>query len=385
MRIAIFAIGCLVLGGLIGSSLAQREFALESLPIDGLAATSTQSLPSGEGPHLIMLTPERYEFGFIDQHSKTHHTFKVKNDGDQPLTLRQQGTSCKCTTVGTVKDRLQPGETAEITLEWEAKNADDIFEQYANFETNDPRNRRFRLTVSGQVRAALRAEPREAIFNRVSAQEPAQAIVRLYSLGDEPLKVTSHQFTNSKSAPHFSLEFRPLEASEIPADSEYKSGVEMRVHLKPGLPLGQLSQSIQVTTNRNSASKLEIPVFGTVVSDISLIGPGASAERMTVDMGSFASREGAKATVYLVVKGPHREETELKIASVAPAAELSAVLGQPLRNNPQLISYPVSLQVLPGATPVSRQSSGSRIAVRVETTHPQIKEVTFYVKYAVVE
>jgi hypothetical protein len=385
MRIALFAIGCLVLGGLIGSGLAQREFADESLPFDGATAAGNESSSSGAGPRLTMLTPERYEFGFIDQNSKTQHTFMVKNEGDQPLELREQGTSCKCTTVGVVKDLLQPGDTAEITLEWEARTADELFEQHADFETNDNRRRRFRLTVSGQVRAVLRAEPREAIFNRVSAQEPAQAAVRIYGLGEEPLEVIGHQLTHAKSAPHFNLEFTPLDASDMPANSEYKSGIEMRVHLTPGLPLGQLAQTIELTTNRNPAGKFEIPVYGTVVSDISLIGPGASAEKMMVDLGSFKSSEGAKATVYLVVKGPHREETELKIESVTPAAELIATLGEPLRKNPQLLSYPISLQVSPGAIPVSRLSSGGRVAVRVETTHPQIKEVTFYVKYAVVE
>jgi hypothetical protein len=384
MRIAILAISCLVLGVIVGSTVARQEFAGESLPVDGLSAGGGAPY-TGEGPRLTMLTPERFEFGFIDQNSKTQHTFRVKNDGDQPLSLHKKGTSCKCTQVGTVKDQLPPGETAEITLEWEAKVPDEIFEQYADFETNDNRRKLFRLTVSGHVRASLRAEPREAIFNRVSTLEPAEAVVRIFGLGEEPLEVTSHEFDHAKSAPHFSLEFKPLEPSEIPANSEYKSGVEVRVHIKPGLPLGQLAQTIQLTTNRNPAGKFSIPVYGTVISDISLIGPGASAEKMAVDLGSFQSGDGKKATVYLVVKGPHREETELKITSVTPAAELSATLGEPLRNNPQLISYPVALQVLPGAIPVSRLSPGSRIAVRVETTHPQIKDLTFHVKYAVVD
>jgi hypothetical protein len=385
MRIALFAIGCLVLGGLIGTGLAQREFADELLPIDGETAGGGAPSSSVEGPRLTLLTPERFEFGYIDQNSKTQHTFKVKNDGDQPLEIRKAGTSCKCTTIGMVKDRLPPGETADIVLEWEATSSLETFEQHAEFETNDNRRRKFRLMVTGQVRAALRAEPREAIFNRVSAQEPAQTTVKILGLGEEPLEVIQHEFAHAASAPHFSLEFTPLEAADIPADSEYKSGIEMRVHLQPGLPLGQLAQTIELTTNRNPAGKFEVPVYGTVVSDISLIGPGASAEKMMVDLGSFKSSEGAKATVYFVVKGPHRDATELKIASVVPAAELSVTLGEPLRNNPQLISYPITLQVLPGAIPVSRLSTGSRITVRVETTHPQIKEVTFHVKYAVVE
>ena len=203
--------------------------------------------------------------------------------------------------------------------------------------------------------------------------------------GDEELKIIDHKYMHAKSAPHYSLEFEPIDPAEFAANSEYKSGVKMHVDLKPGLPLGQLAQTIKITTNRNPEESFDIPVYGSVVSDISLIGAGASATTMTVDLGSFASRRGKKATVYLVVKGPHRDQTDLQVASVQPAAELTATLGEPNRNNTQIVSYPLTFEVLPGATPVSRVSSGSRIAVRIETTHPQLKELTLFAKYAVVD
>jgi hypothetical protein len=149
-------------------------------------------------------------------------------------------------------------------------------------------------------------EPSEAIFNRVSSQEPARTTVRILGVGAEPLQITSHKLTHAPSAPYFRLEFKPLGPTDFPPKSEYQSGVEMQVELKPGLPLGQLAQTIQITTNRNPGGTFDIPVYGTVVSDISLVGLGASAEKMSVDLGSFASRQGAKSTVYVVVEGPPR-------------------------------------------------------------------------------
>jgi hypothetical protein len=389
MKITIFAVVCLMLGAWIGTTLGRQEFAAEKLPFDkaeetGSAAAGSEAL---QGPRVTLLTPERYRFGFIDRNSKMNHTFEIRNDGDAPLTVRKKGTSCKCTSAGLDKDQLLPGEMAKITLEWTGKGmgVTEFFEQYAEYDTNDVRRPMIKFIVEGEIRATLRAEPSEAVFNRVSAQEPARATVRIMAFGDEELKIVSHRFEHAKSAPFFTLDFEPLNPDELPPNSEYKSGLLMHVDLKPGLPLGQMAQTIKITTNRNPEETFDIPVYGSVVSDISLIGPNTSAATMTVDLGSFKSRQGAKATVYLVVKGPHRDQTALQVASVQPAAELTAMLGEPDRDNPQIVRYPLTFEVLPGATPVSRVSSGSRIAVRIETTHPQIKELTVFAKYAVVD
>lgn len=383
MRTAILAVICLAVGGAIGSTLARQEFAHEVLPLE--TAHAGGGLAEAGGPRLTILSQEKFNFGFMDQNSKMSHVFEIQNDGDQPLTVRLEGTSCKCTAAGLNRDQLPPGEKAQVTLEWEGKGQEDVFEQYAEYSTNDLSRPKFRLTVAGTIRKTLQAIPSEAVFNRVSSQEPAQATLKILSMGKEPLEIISHKFTHAKSAPFFSIESKPLDATAISPTSEYQSGVELQVHLKPGLPQGQLTQSLQISTSRNPAETFEIPIYGSIVSDISLIGPRASAETMTVDLGSFQSKQGAKSTVYLIVKGPHREQTELKVASVDPAAEMSATFGEPIRTNPQIVSYPLTFEVKPGATPVSRISPGSRIVVDIATTHPEVRELTLFIKYAVVD
>ena len=188
MKTTIGAVVCLILGAWIGSTLARQEFAAESLPLESAANTGSSSRGSDtpEGPRLTLLTPERYQFGYIDQNAKMNHTFQIRNDGDAPLTVQKLGTSCKCTSAGLDKDRLMPGETAEIFLEWSGKGTAEIFEQYAEYRTNDIRRPMLKLIVTGEIRATLRAEPSEAVFNRVSAQESARATVRICLLYTSP-------------------------------------------------------------------------------------------------------------------------------------------------------------------------------------------------------
>ncbi|HEX5103170.1 MAG TPA: hypothetical protein VFV87_05135, partial [Pirellulaceae bacterium] len=273
----------------------------------------------------------------------------------------------------------------EIKMEWNAKKGVDPFEQYAAFRTNDPRRPEFKLIVFGQILETLRSEPPEAIFNRVSSQESARATLKVFGLRGDKLEIIRHQFEDEPSAKFFEVSFQPLPQEEVSKRKGFKCGIEIIVELKPGMPLGQMKQTIQITTNLNPDATFDIPVYGSVVSDISLVGQHTSAESMTVSMGTIASAKGAKATVYFVVKGEHRDQTTLQITKVSPSAELEVKLGEPIRDNPQIVSFPVTLEVPPGTAPVSRASAGGEVTVRVETTHPSVKELTFRVRYAVVE
>ena len=129
-----------------------QEFAAEKLPLDTAAETGSAAAGSEnlKGPLVTLLSPERYQFGFIDRNSKMNHTFEIRNDGDAPLTVRKKGTSCKCTSAGLDKDQLLPGETAKITLEWTGKGMTEFFEQYAEYETNDIRRPTVKFVVAGR-------------------------------------------------------------------------------------------------------------------------------------------------------------------------------------------------------------------------------------------
>src|SRR5688572_19331933 len=261
MRMAIFAVASLILGGIVGVVLARQEFVNEALPIIGTTGAGAAAGSEQEGPRLSLLTPERFEFGDMDQDAVMRHTFEIRNDGDQPLKVTEMGTSCKCTTAGLDKDHLQPGETAIITMEWNAKGSLSLFEQHAEYKTNDPRRPRFRLIVSGTIRDTLMAEPRELAFNRVSSLVPAEAKLKLYGIRGDKLEIVKHQFTKSQTASFFSVQFRPLSAEEI-AKSNFKCGVEITVGLEPGMRLGQLDQNLQITTNLNPDATFDIAIYG---------------------------------------------------------------------------------------------------------------------------
>jgi hypothetical protein len=157
----------------------------------------------------------------------------------------------------------------------------------------------------------------------------------------------------------------------------------MTIEVKPGLPQGDFDSAITVNTNQSS-DPLTVRVIGNVASDILLMGPNVVREKMLVSLGAFSQNVGKKHTIFLIVKGPHRDDTKVEITSVEPTTEFSARLGEVVRDTPKTMRYPVIIEVPPGATPGAR-TEGTYGKIRIATTHPDVKELEIKVRYVVKE
>jgi hypothetical protein len=60
------------------------------------------------------------DFGEIPQGVPVDYTFTFKNSGDVPLVISQVKTTCGCTASNWTKEAIQPGESSEITVTYNA-------------------------------------------------------------------------------------------------------------------------------------------------------------------------------------------------------------------------------------------------------------------------
>ena len=157
----------------------------------------------------------------------------------------------------------------------------------------------------------------------------------------------------------------------------------MTVEVKPGLPQGDFDGTITITTNE-STEPITVRVIGNIASDILLMGPNVLREKSLLGLGAVSQKDGKKQTIFLIVKGPHRDDTRVEIESVEPTVDFSAKLGEPIRDTPKTIRYPIVIEVPPGAAPVTR-GEGNYAKIHVKTTHPEVKEMTINVRYVVKE
>jgi hypothetical protein len=387
MKPTLFALIALVAGVAAGYAISHREFAHEVMPVDMRGTPASASTPARAkiGPKLVVVNGENHNFGTMDRNAHGKHAFLVRNDGDAPLTLATGQPSCGvCIKVFSVaKERLEPGEQTEVTIEWDVKTGDTEFEQSGPLTTNDPQRETVTLYIRGHILDPVRIDRTDVHFHDLLQTDSATANVLIHALKDPELKVEKHEFSNPSLEKFFSASFVPMSPDEVSREPNAKGGLKMQIEVKPGLPYGDFRESYTITTNQ-SPDPLTVRLIGNIASDILLMGPGVLREKSAVNLGAITRSQGKKHTIFLIVKGPHRDNTKVEIASYQPTHEFSAMLGEPIRDSEKTIRYPIMIDVPAGATPVTRME-GTHATIKIATTHPDVKDVELKVRYIVKE
>src|SRR5262245_49424419 len=169
MKPTLFAMVALVAGVAAGYAITHREFAHEVMPVDTrtVAANSGDSVRGKIGPKVVVVNGERHDFGTMDRNAHGKHDFIVRNDGDAPLTLATGQPSCGvCIKVFSVaKERLEPSERTEVTIEWDVKVGDAEFEQSGPLTTNDPVHKTVTLYIRGRILDSVRLDRPDVHFH----------------------------------------------------------------------------------------------------------------------------------------------------------------------------------------------------------------------------
>ncbi len=399
MRTAILTIGAVVCGLAIGAGMAWSEFAGEESRIPGSGPPPTHTpqdafnATTGEGiPRVVVEGGEMrdgrivHNFGAIEFGETGRHTFIFKNEGTAPLVLKKGHFSCKCTLADLAEEPIPPGGSAEILLEWTPKSYTDLFSHGGDIHTNDPARPTVHLAVEGAVVQTIRPVPTDFAFGSISSSSSAAATMTIFNYRSDKLNVEKYEFESPEIAQFYEVNVRPLTADEIAAEKGAKSGVEVTLTAKSGLPLGPINQRIRLSLDQPTPHEIEAAIRGAVVGDISFIAPGFNTDKGVLRLGAVRSSDGAERTVHVMVKGPHRHEIQLTVGRIWPEGVLEAKLGEPREiNDGAVIMVPLQVRVKPGSRPadhlgVKPEDLG---VIELETTHPETKKAVLYVSFLV--
>lgn len=86
----------------------------------GVVAQSTEDEEVLQGPK-ITFTESAHDFGEIFQGDRVTYTFTYENTGNEALVLSDCKTTCGCTATNWDREPLAPGETAEITVNFNSR------------------------------------------------------------------------------------------------------------------------------------------------------------------------------------------------------------------------------------------------------------------------
>jgi hypothetical protein len=312
------------------------------------------------------------------------HEFLIRNVGTAPLTLEVGSTTCKCTLGHVTGKPIPPGESTTVKLEWKALAENGPFRQEAKIITNDPLHHEVALTIEGEIVSATGVQPSDFMFDKIAVNETKSAEVYVMAMLQDEMEVQSAELSDAQTRDKFDIKIEPVYKSKLP-DPKAKDGVRITLTAKPGLPVGRFDQSLTLHTNLQEGEVLHVPVIGRLVGEITVHGNSSwLPEQDALMMGKIKSSEGRKSHLNLVVRGENATEVKFEMGTVDPP-ELKVTIGEPKSYKDTLLHVPLEIEVPPGTRPMARLDTvqGEAGKVVLKTTHPTMKEVVFFVRFAV--
>lgn len=345
---------------------------------DSAADSATAPLPSA------VVEEREYDFGRAKNHTRGHrHAFQIRNEGEGPLRFSGSDVSCKkCTFVDELPKRdILPGETAEVVVRWDIESLEEVFRQSATVFTNDPQRPRIRFVIVGKVLHPLRVEPDEVILNSVPPGEITTVKVRLFAFFSDQLQVSNLRLLDAEAAEFYEVTFAPIPSDELVPDA--LSGVELTITIKSGLPLGVFRQKIVLHPNLEDVPEVEVPIYGKVVSDISILGRDWFDERGIVRFGAVNRAKGIKRTLKVLVRGPRQEGLVFEAPQVSPDA-MKVTLGEITKiNKGATTQVPVHIEIPAGLPPMNHMEDDNMGVIILPTNSPAFGKIKIQVQFAV--
>ncbi len=348
----------------------------------------------GPQPHLV-LDEKTYDFGRRENGSQGSHTFTIQNTGDHPLEIVIGRKTCKCT-IGSFGDqapsaggdeehpraKVPPGESIGVTLDWTVQRmTSDVFRQTVDLLTNDRQRPRVVLSITGRIAQTILTVPPQFNLGSVLTTETATGEVQIESLRSEPLELTGYELSNEAIAEFFEVELQPLASDELKAP-DANSGWRVQVTLKPGLPPGQVQQTISLSTNADGTSWVRVPVQAIIDTDFAIIGRGWDAATQVLTIGKVPRERGFERKLHILVRGPLRDAIKLEPPQVHPE-ELQVELGEP-ETTGNAIRYPLTIQ-LPANGPTLNYLGTAQNEfgdATIATSHPQTPAIRLRLRFA---
>jgi len=321
-----------------------------------------------------------YQFGAMEVGQKKHHTFVIKNEGEDTLRIAKGASTCKCTVSELPNNEIPPGETAEVNLEWEPFSANPDFAQSARIWTNDPDHRKIDFRVEGQVTSLIEFNPGTDLdAGSVHEESGAKTTFIMYSKLTDQL--TEPEIVCDKDWLTFATEKVP--AAEIQQHNA-KAGYRINIEVAPKIPVGvhkevfemnfkadgkDLHFDITLRCTRRGPVTI-IPLPGTVFLD----------SLRLVDFQRFPASKGKKQAITIILDDPpNGEDIKLTVGEIEnPNLKVSIEPNTQLALNKRQ-AFNVSFEIPPGLPPLD-YSRFSALDIPIRTTHPVVEEILLRVE-----
>ncbi len=331
----------------VGKIQSQSRFWTPQMEINATVKAATDAVANAGSPEDASKTPDvqrgprvevletSFDFGILEKNAaneKGEHPFKIKNVGDETLTLANGGKGCFCTDFEISHKSLRPGETAAVLFKWDAARSGGVFNQGVRVLTNDPKAPEVDFAVRGLYTAPIVCEPNEISFQNASATAETTRSFRLFGFehNDDgtpfPLEILGVEVADSAL---LDFQIEKVDLAEL-TDKERSHNLFSNTTnlfkgvatLKPGMPQGAFQEIVRVRTNSPKTPVLEIVVGGQIAGNaVRLSGRQYDAKGTGyLLLDSVSTRETTESQLRLTIQDKILTNAEtVRVKSVRPS------------------------------------------------------------------
>lgn len=207
-----------------------------------------------------------HDFGAVPQGRKLAHAFVIRNPEDVPLRIERVEAN-----VPGISARFQPviaaGGEGRVDIEWDTAKAAGPVEATLDVRTSGAALPDIALHVKALVQPSIEFSPYPAVFFSAYQDERPEERIRIVNHREAPLRIEDIQYPKD----HFEAAVEEIEPGRV---------YELRVRVRPDVPLGRYREQISLTTNQPEHAHL---LLGANL----LVKPDFYAFPEVIDFGSL--------------------------------------------------------------------------------------------------
>ena len=368
------AVSALIVAVGVGLTLLVKSLPSEGSDAEGKLKYSTPKIRGLPGK--VSLSEETtHRFGVQPQNYKGSHTWEFKNAGQGDLVLSKGESTCSCT-IANFKDgqtsfTLPPGESTQITLTWETRDAEGKFSKSADIRVSNDRDREIvKFAVEGSVRPAVAVMPKDKVLNvgAIPSDEQRTAKIAVASADRPDLKLLSVTTTRPEE----------ITAVAVPLPEADRRGLEwtamtggylIKVTLKPSKNLGVFAEDVVIATDHPLLKEIRVRVGGRRDGPVTLTPDVAMLHNVDADAGgsmriSVTMRNAPDATLEVAEKPDNLKvqvvPADVRTGTAAKVRQFWVTVTVPPGSEPSIIEDPIVLK--------SNHPGASRITIPVHIT-----------------
>ena len=379
-RISLVAVFVSISVAVLGAAIAAAV-----LFSDG-TSTASHHPAKRPGPRAVV-DKDSWDLGPIESGEEFGHTYVIRNEGDQSLTLAEGKGLCKCMAADIPAEPIPPGQEAMIKL----VAADSVknepmnpgpFSRGLHVTTNDPENLDLHLKLLATVTPRLRVSQTPVTMTIDSSKEPSKqnrtTNVLVYSERWEKFELSSGK--NSREG----IQWRTEPASKELLDQfEAQSGYRVFVTLPPDMSEGRFSEWIEFVGKpagrKNAADDglCRLELRGRLEGRLTFYSPKI-IDGDVLQLGVRDQGSRVRETLLLKVKDDRRDITVERIETQPPFLQVKV---QPQSVGSKSIGlYRIEVEI-PSNAPPCEYTGVDRGVVRVKTNHPRFPTIEFRVDF----